>query len=86
MSEIIQIPHQIPHNMEMCGFFFKVLLTLKKMAATDQLTFFCVCKNSKIELRNNSHFTITLPPPSGIVQVILLKFKMASTSRLFKYL
>ena len=34
---------------------------------------FCRRKNSKIEVKNN-------------VQVILLKFKMANTSRLFKYL
>ena len=36
-------------------------------------TIFCGRRNSKIEVRNN-------------VQVILLKFKMATTSRLFKYL
>ena len=55
--------------------FFKVLPKFK-MAAMHELhifIFFCGRKNLKIEVRNN-------------VQVILLKFKMATTSRLFKYL
>ena len=43
------------------------------MAATDQLQFFGGRKNAKIEVQNN-------------VQVILLKFKMVTTSQLFKYL
>ena len=45
------------------------------MAAMDEL------HNLKIEVRNNSNFTIDYPP-SGNVQVILLKLKMAITSRL----
>ena len=44
-----------------------------KMAATDQFQFFWGRNNSKIEVRNN-------------VQMILLKYKMTSTIRLFKYL
>ena len=69
------------------GDFFKVLLKLK-MTAMNELHNFCSRKNSKIEVRNNSHFTITLPfiLPSENVQVILLKFKMATTSLLFRYL
>ena len=56
------------------------------MAATDQLHFFLWAqklKNLKSEIIHilQSHY-----PPSGNVQVILLKFKMATTSRLFKYL
>ena len=31
------------------------------MAAMDELYHFCGRKNSKIEVRNNSHFTVTLP-------------------------
>ena len=56
---------------------------------------FCGRKNSKIG--NNLHFTKSqkseifyilqsLYPPSLNLQVILLKFKMDTTSRLFKYL
>ena len=47
--------------------------------------FFVGAKNSKIEIRKN-HILQSHYPPSGNVQVILLKFKMATTSRLFKYL
>ena len=42
------------------------------MAAMHELHTFCGRKNSEVEVRNN-------------VQVILLKFKMATTSRFFKY-
>ena len=65
------------------GDFFMVLLQFE-MAAMDEHNF-CGRKNSNIEVKNiqisQSHY-----PPSGHVQVILLKFKMATTSRLFKYL
>ena len=37
----------IPHNMEMCRWFFKVLLKLK-MAATDQFQFFEVAKTQNL--------------------------------------
>ena len=114
-AKTLKLHNHIPHNMEMCRWFFKVLLKFK-MAPTEQLKFFwgrknsqtqllqshsprywdvhviflrfypnlkwppsinfiffCGRKNSKIEVRNN-------------VQVILLKFKMATISRLFIYL
>ena len=50
------------------------------MAATDQLQFFVGTRTSEIIILQ-SHYT-----PSGNVQVILLKFKMVTTSRLVKYL
>ena len=50
-----------------------------------KIHFFVGAKPLKLKVRKNnilqSHY-----PPSGNVQVILLKFKMATTSRLFKYL
>ena len=59
-----------------CACDFKVSLKFK-MAAIDVFHNFL----SEIIQISQSHH-----PPSGNVQVILLKFKMATTSRLFKYL
>ena len=55
--------------------FFKVLLKFK-VAAMDELHNFLWSQKRKIEVINNSQ------SPSGNVQEILLKFKMATTSEL----
>ena len=66
--------------------FFKVLLKFK-IAAMDKLHIFLSAQKLKIEVSNNSHCTVQSHyPPFGNVQVILLKFKMATKNRLFKYL
>ena len=66
---------------------FKVLLKFK-MAAMDKLhiyiNFFCT-KTEKLK-SVIIHIIQSLYPPSGNVHVILLKFKMATTNRLFEYL
>ena len=56
-----------------------------KMAAMDELHSFCGRKTQKFK-SEIIHILQSHYPPSGNVQVILLKFKMATTSRLFKYL
>ena len=54
-----------------------------KMAAMDELQNFLWTQKLKSEIIHilQSHY-----PPSGNVQVILLKFKMAATNRLLKHL
>ena len=52
-----------------------------KWAPWINFIFSCGRKNWKIEIIVQSHY-----PPSGNVHVILLKFKMATTNQLFKYL
>ena len=64
------------------GDFFRVFLKCK-MAAMDELhNFFVVAKNQKLR-SEIIHILQSHYPPSGNVQVILPKFKMATTSRLF---
>ena len=50
----------IPHNMEMCRWFFKGFAEIQN-GHHGSTSIFCGRKNSKNEVRNNSHFTITLP-------------------------
>ena len=59
--------------------FFKVLRKFK-IAAIDELIFFLWVEKLKVII----HIVKSHYPPSG--NVILLKFKMATTNRLFKYL
>ena len=50
---------------------------------------FCGRKNSNIEVRNNSHFTITLPTIwicAGDFCKVLLEFKMAAMDELHNFL
>ena len=70
--------------MECAGDFVMVLLKFK-MAAMDELHSLCGSKTQKLK-SEIIHILQSHYPPSGNVQVILLKFKMATTSRLFKYL
>ena len=49
------------------------------------LYFFVGTKNQKLKSEKN-HILQSHYPPSENMQVILLKFKMTTTSRLFKYL
>ena len=58
--------------------FFKALLKLK-MAAMDELHLFLVVKTPKLK-SEIIHILQSHYPPSGNVQVILLKFKMATTT------
>ena len=67
-----------------CASDFKVSPKFK-MAALDELFFFVVTKTQKLK-SEIIHILQSHYPPSGNVQVILLKFKIATTSRLFKYL
>ena len=69
--KLIKFYNHISHDMEMCMGFFQSYKEIQN--GHHAWTFFGGRKNSKIEVRNN-------------VQVILLIFKMATTSRLFKYL
>ena len=64
------------------GDCLEVLLKFK-MAAMDD--FFVGAKIKKMKSEKN-HILQSHYPPSGNMQVILLKFKMTTTSRLFKYL
>ena len=71
--------------MEMCKWFFKVLLKFK-MAAMDKLhIFFVGAKTEKLK-SVISHIVQSHYPPSGNVHVILLKSKMATTNRLLQFL
>ena len=54
-----------------------------KMAAMDELQNFLWTQKLKSEI---IHILQSHHPPSGNVQVILLKFKMAATNRLLKHL
>ena len=63
--------------------FFKVLMKFK-MSAMDNLHIFWGRETEKFKKSVIIH--IVHYPPSGNVHVILLKFKMATTNRLFKYL
>ena len=57
------------------------------MAAMDKIHNFCGRKNLENCLKSEIiHILQSHYPPSGNVQVISLSFKMATTSRLFKYL
>ena len=56
------------------------------MAAMDKLYIFFVGAKTKIVKSVIIHIVQSHYPPSGNVHVILLKFKMATTNRLFKYL
>ena len=64
------------------GDWIEVLLKFKMAVMNELHNFFCSqkLKSEIIHILQSHH------PPSGNVQVILLKFKMATTSRLFKYL
>ena len=55
------------------------------MAAMDKLHIFVGAKTEKLKSVIN-HIVQSHYPPSGNVHVILLKFIMATTNRLFKYL
>ena len=74
--------YHIPHDMEIASDLFKVLLKFK-MAAMDKLHIFVGAKNEKLK-SVIIHIVQSHYPPSGNVHVILLKFKMATTNRLFK--
>ena len=68
-----------------CACDFKVSLKIK-MATMDELyNFFVSAKTLKLK-SEIIQILQCYQPPYGDVQVILLKFKMATTSRLFKYL
>ena len=59
-GKLFKFYYHIPHDIRMCKWFFKVLLKFK-MVAMDKLHIFVCAKTWKIEVCNNSHFTITLP-------------------------
>ena len=69
----------------MTGDCFKILLEFK-MAAMDELHIFLWAQNIQKLTSEKNHILQSHHPPFGNVQVILLKFKMATTSRLLKYL
>ena len=56
------------------------------MAAKGQLKFFLWAQKLKNLKSEIIQILLSHYPPSGNVHVILLKFKMATTNRLFKYL
>ena len=56
------------------------------MAAMDELHIFLWAQKLKKLKSVIIHIVQSHYPPSGNVHVILLKFKMATTNRLFKYL
>ena len=64
---------------------FRVLLKFK-MAAMIKLHIFLWAQKLKKLKSVKIHIVQSHYPPSGKVHVILLKFKMATTNRLFKYL
>ena len=80
--EIIQILQSHSPYGDVQVIFFRGLLEFK-MAAMDELHNFLWAQKLKSEI---IHILLSQYPPSGNVQVILLKFKMATTSQLFKYL
>ena len=84
-SEIIQILLSHSQDMDMYKWFFKVLLKFK-MAAMDKPYFFVVGAKTEKLKSVIIHIVQSHYPPSGNVQVILLKFKMGTTNRLFTYL
>ena len=74
-----------PTTWKCAGDFFKVLLKFE-MAAMDKLhNFFVGAKTDKLR-SVIIHILQSYYPLSGNVQVILLKFKITTTSWLFKYL
>ena len=83
-QKLFKFFYHIPHDVEMCKCFFKVLLKIK-MAAMDKLYFFVSAKAEKFKWVI-IHIVQSHYPPSGNVHVILLKFKMATTNQLSKYL
>ena len=56
------------------------------MAAMDELHNLLLSQKLKKLKAEIIHILQSLYPPSGNVKVILLKFKMATTGQLFKYL
>ena len=84
-SEIIQILLSLSPRYGDVQVFFKVLLKFK-MAAMDILyIFFVGAKTEKLK-SVIIHIVQSYYPPSGNVHVILLKFEIVTTNRLFKYL
>ena len=73
-SEIIQ----------MCKLYSRFYWYSKWPPWINFIFFFRGHNNWKMEISNNSHCSHY--PPSGNVHVILLKFKTATTNRLFEYL
>ena len=79
-QKLFKFYYHIPHDVEMCKWFFKGLLKFKLAS------YFLVGEKTEKLRSVIIHIVQSHYPPSGNVHVILLKFKMATTNRLFKYL
>ena len=83
-QKLFKFYSHIPHDIEMCMCFFKGSTEIQNGRHGRTSYFLWVQKlKKKSEIIHilQSHY-----PPSGNVQVILLKFKMTTTSRLFIFL
>ena len=81
--KLFKFYYHIPHDIRMCKWFLKVLPKFK-MVAMDKLHIFVCAKPEKLK-SVIIHILQSHYPQSVNVQVILLKFEMATTNRLFKY-